>query len=1373
MSFRKVGGLQYSATQNIVKSRYNTADTLYVTKNVGQPNTYINFDSDISGNILVYGDFDLSGNLNVAGDVDISGNETIAKNLYVLGDIDCSGNLYTGEDAYINNVRVGRGEGDIITNTVVGNTALNSNTSGYFNTAVGYNALSANTDGADNTAVGVSALASTTSGFWNTALGLNALVYNTTGYHNTAVGLQAGINNTYNGPTNSIECTFVGMNTFASANNLQKSTAIGYRSTISASNQIVLGTSTEKVFIPTNLQIGGTFNGSTTNALDVSGNSNFSKDVTAEYMFLSSGNNYTTASNGVVPKSYVDSVASGLNPLPDSVLCSNAGFITLSGYGQVIDGFTIGPSYDGSAVLINAQGGANIAAITNGVYIVSSGTWSRASYLNTGASAIGTIVPILSGVTYKNYKFVCTSSAPGTIGTTPVLWSIYDTGSPLSQVLAQGNNAGSYSIDMNGNAITSASSVTATTFYGALSGNASSASDASNVTVSAAITGSWFPTFVAAQSGNRAITTDADFTWNAGTNTLSLQSIVATTGAQITNTLTMAGSIPTITTNTPTNNLTISTKATDGGLVNISPQGSNTLSVSSTQVQVATLNMNDTNIINANQINSRASGSSGFNLTNSSGNTGALNILNNSNTNIDIRTASSGGDIVIAPKNTIALTLSATEITSPLTQPASTNSSTKIPTTAWVQGAITGGTSASTSAINTTSFPGVTGTYYFPYVTSSTGTTGQTPYADGNISFDRTNNTLNVPNLSMYGAIVSTVTITNATSNVITTGNATVDLKINTKTVNGGNIVIAPRGEAYGLTVSTTAFTSTLATTVQTANGNTSVPSFIIKDTMNINFIPNCGSGSFNNFQEAGDSLIYCAGTAVNTGILSLSTWSNNTNGVKIKPNEVLIGAGGTASTPTSSIKFDGSGSTMTLNGDVSIVKNNITLSSGTSDLRIGLSSTGAINLIMGVSVPISMNFSDGLNTIYGNACGTNMTTGAAYNTLMGHNSAPGLTSGLYNTFIGYGTGFQGGTAGIGSYNTCVGNLAGNGMTTSSQWNTLVGSSASIYLTTGSYNTSIGTNTAIAISSGNYNTFMGVEAGPQTNANPLSGSYNTCLGYRSGYSMITSATENTMMGTGSGQGITTGSSNLILGVNAGYQITTGGQNSFLGKNSGFGNTTGTYNVFIGYNSGFQSGAVGTGSQNVCVGVFAGDSMFGAARDNTLLGYEAGQLCNSGNDNILIGSKADVNIGSLSNTIAIGKGTKTLNANEVRIGNSSNTFYGIYGTWSNTSDIRDKKNIHLLDAGLNFINLLKPVRFDWNMRDGGKKDISDVGFIAQDLLEAQNNSGIQIPGLVYDKNPEQLMMSSSLLIPILVKSVQEMSSTITRLEAEINELKTKI
>jgi hypothetical protein len=69
MSFRRYGGMNYSARNNIVKNNYSNSNILSVMDHVGQPNSMINFDSDISGN-TIYGDLNVSGNITI----DISGN---------------------------------------------------------------------------------------------------------------------------------------------------------------------------------------------------------------------------------------------------------------------------------------------------------------------------------------------------------------------------------------------------------------------------------------------------------------------------------------------------------------------------------------------------------------------------------------------------------------------------------------------------------------------------------------------------------------------------------------------------------------------------------------------------------------------------------------------------------------------------------------------------------------------------------------------------------------------------------------------------------------------------------------------------------------------------------------------------------------------------------------------------------------------------------------------------------------------------------------------------------------------------------------------------------------------------------------------------
>jgi hypothetical protein len=57
-----------------------------------------------------------------------------------------------------------------------------------FNTVLGDDALISNTTGANNTATGFNALFSNTTGSHNTAIGLVALETNTTGNFNTATG---------------------------------------------------------------------------------------------------------------------------------------------------------------------------------------------------------------------------------------------------------------------------------------------------------------------------------------------------------------------------------------------------------------------------------------------------------------------------------------------------------------------------------------------------------------------------------------------------------------------------------------------------------------------------------------------------------------------------------------------------------------------------------------------------------------------------------------------------------------------------------------------------------------------------------------------------------------------------------------------------------------------------------------------------------------------------------------------------------------------------------------------------------------------------------------------------------------------------------
>lgn len=99
-------------------------------------------------------------------------------------------------DALINGLTVGKGLGNIVTNTAFGIDALDSNTTGYSNVAIGNKALNRNTTGFLNIAIGNQAIENSQAGYANVAIGDFALNELSTGYYNIAIGRNALTKNT-------------------------------------------------------------------------------------------------------------------------------------------------------------------------------------------------------------------------------------------------------------------------------------------------------------------------------------------------------------------------------------------------------------------------------------------------------------------------------------------------------------------------------------------------------------------------------------------------------------------------------------------------------------------------------------------------------------------------------------------------------------------------------------------------------------------------------------------------------------------------------------------------------------------------------------------------------------------------------------------------------------------------------------------------------------------------------------------------------------------------------------------------------------------------------------------------------------------------
>ena len=114
-------------------------------------------------------------------------------------------------------------------NIAMGTNSLNTNTTGSFNVGIGHNSLNL-TDGTGTTPI------ANNGGSANVAIGSGALSANSTGAFNTAVGFSSGSTN-----STGYKNTVIGANTGFSATNLNNATAIGFGAIATANNSIQLG----------------------------------------------------------------------------------------------------------------------------------------------------------------------------------------------------------------------------------------------------------------------------------------------------------------------------------------------------------------------------------------------------------------------------------------------------------------------------------------------------------------------------------------------------------------------------------------------------------------------------------------------------------------------------------------------------------------------------------------------------------------------------------------------------------------------------------------------------------------------------------------------------------------------------------------------------------------------------------------------------------------------------------------------------------------------------------------------------------------------------------------------------------------------------
>ena len=488
----------------------------------------------------------------------------------------------------------------------------------------------------------------------------------------------------------------------------------------------------------------------------------------------------------------------------------------------------------------------------------------------------------------------------------------------------------------------------------------------------------------------------------------------------------------------------------------------------------------------------------------------------------------------------------------------------------------------------------------------------------------------------------------------------------------------------------------------------------------------------------------------------------------------IANGGTGTTSTTFANLTTNVTGTLPVANGGTgatTLTANNVLLGNGTSALQeIAPGTSGNV---------LTSNGTTWTSAAAGAALSGDTDSASPFETSLGY-QAGNVTTGTDNTFIGYQAGLLNTT---GFDNTAVGSKALDAMTTG-QENVAIGVNALGANVTGAGNIAIGA-AALRLGTGSSNVSVGsyssyntttasqnVAVGHQVLFANTTGASNTAVGYAA-LDANTTGASNVAVGSNALGANTTGDSNTAIGVSTLIQNTTGAENTAVGNNALVANTTGANHVAVGRQA---LASMSTGTSNTAVGDAALYSS--TADENTALGKNAGFGVTTGIGNTLLGRSAGFSgtndLTSGSNNTIIGRNAAASSAtvsNEITLGNSSiATLRCQVTTITSLSDERDKTNITDLPAGLNLINAVRPVAFDWNMRDGGKVGQHDTGFIAQELQAAQTTAGVNIPGLVFDDNPDKLEAGYGKLLPVMVKAIQELSAKVDALQAELNQIK---
>lgn len=402
-------------------------------------------------------------------------------------------------------------------------------------------------------------------------------------------------------------------------------------------------------------------------------------------------------------------------------------------------------------------------------------------------------------------------------------------------------------------------------------------------------------------------------------------------------------------------------------------------------------------------------------------------------------------------------------------------------------------------------------------------------------------------------------------------------------------------------------------------------------------------------------------------------------------------------------------------------------------------------------------------------------------NTAIGTYALQNNSNGNYNTTLGFKTASDGSSnshiVAIGDsalfYNKASGNVAVGSRAMKNNnggvWNTALGYESMYTNTSGAANTALGYSTLAFNTTGTGNTAVGSFA----LENNTIGTSVTAVGY--GALRYSTSNDNTALGAGALGANTIGKDNSAMGALTLSNNISGNYNIGIGNNSLLLSTTSSNNVAVGFNNLSLLTASGNVGNNTAIGNYAGDN-YAAYSSCTFVGYQA-----------------DANATGYTNSTAIGNGAQTTASHQVKLGNATITAIGGAVNWSIISDGRFKTNIQQNIPGLNFINQLKPVSYNYdiiaynnytqsksNFKNYDteavlqKEKITYSGFIAQDVEQAANNVGYSFSGVHKPENDKDTYtLSYAEFVVPLVKAVQELYMENQQLKKTLEDILSKM